>query len=183
MITTLLGAAALVACMELCDKTQVAVAALSASTRNPFSILLAAIAGFLAVNAPVALLGALLHAALPMDTVRTLAALAFIVAGALLLIERRESEESSAKRGVASAFTTVALAELGDKTQLAVLALALTIGPVNALAAAVLGYVIVNAPTALLCSKASSLVELRKVKLASAAVMIAVGIAALLGAW
>ena len=117
--------AATVAVAELGDKTQLAAITLSARGR-PLTTFAASTLGFVAANVIAAALGCALRVALPVELVSAVAGAAFIAAGLASLFGRGErfGRECGFKRG----FCLVFLAELGDKTNLATLALAASTG-------------------------------------------------------
>jgi putative Ca2+/H+ antiporter (TMEM165/GDT1 family) len=137
------ASATAVAAAELGDKTQLAAIALSARGR-PLAAFAASTLGFVAANIAAAALGCALRVALPLELVGAAAGAAFIAAGLASLLRRgdRLERECSFWRG----FCLVFLAELGDKTNLATLALAASTGAfaevvvgVSAAAAALMG--------------------------------------------
>lgn len=117
--------AATVALAELGDKTQLAAITLSARGR-PFTAFTASTLGFVAANLVAAALGCALRVALPIELVGAVAGAAFIAAGLASLFGR--GERSGRECGFRKGFCLVFLAELGDKTNLATLALAASTG-------------------------------------------------------
>jgi len=119
------ASAATVAVAELGDKTQLAAITLSACGR-PLVAFTASTLGFVAANVVAAALGCVLRVALPIELAGAVAGAAFIAAGLASLFggDERFKSECSLKRG----FCLVFLAELGDKTNLATLALATSTG-------------------------------------------------------
>ena len=132
-----------IAVAELADKTQLVT--ISQACRYPYPPVLAGSAlALVAVTAVGVLIGAVFNRALPSDLISAVAGALFLVFGALLLrewyVDRRRREggtECEAEDPAAGAecevgswaifrstFAMVALAELGDKTQLGVIALA-----------------------------------------------------------
>ena len=119
------ASAVAVATAELGDKTQLAAIALSARGR-PRVAFAASTLGFVAANLAAAALGCALRAALPLDLVGAAAGAAFVAAGLVSILrkERQPERECCFWEG----FCLVLLAELGDKTNLATLALAASTG-------------------------------------------------------
>lgn len=142
----LLTAFALVFLAEMGDKTQLIVMAFAA--RYSWRPVMAAVVAATLVNHGIAaVLGAALGSMFPAGAMRVLGSLAFIGFGLWTLFGREDDEEGGTREG-RSAFWTVALTffigEMGDKTQLSVLAVAaesqewapVLAGSVSAMAAA-----------------------------------------------
>lgn len=126
----LLAAFGLTFVAELGDKTQLVILTLSA--RCGFKpVFLGAAAAFTLLNAVAVSAGVLLYRFLPADVVKYSVSAAFIVFGAFTLLTAGKEEglrdEGAARRAhgpLLTAFLLVCLMELGDKTQLTLLALA-----------------------------------------------------------
>ncbi|HEY65352.1 MAG TPA: TMEM165/GDT1 family protein [Caldilineae bacterium] len=137
----LLSSFGLVFVAELGDKTQLAVLTQTCKYRRPLPVFLGASVALTAVTALSVVSGHVLNRLLPQEFIRAAAALAFLVMGGLIWWEAAKSKadepeiesqceafSQEASRGLSAwnwrAFgTTLALlflAELGDKTQLAV---------------------------------------------------------------
>jgi len=117
----------LVLVLELGDKTQLAT--ISLATRHPWAPVLAgAVAGLTALTALGAILGGILAACLEswLTAIKIGGGILFIVFGLWSYLHHDEAEpaEESARGAFASAFALNFIAELGDKTQLAVIVLA-----------------------------------------------------------
>ncbi len=122
---------------ELGDKTQLAVIAQTCKYHRPWSVFLGASLALTLVTLIGALGGQLLSRFIPLDVLRLLAAGAFIVMGALIARELKNETECPLApeadcpplfgwdwKAFASTCALLFVAELGDKTQLAVLSLA-----------------------------------------------------------
>jgi Ca2+/H+ antiporter, TMEM165/GDT1 family len=111
---------------ELGDKTQLL--ALNFGARNPLRVVLAGlILGFAAAGAVAALVGGLLGAALPDRALAIGGGIVFLVFAVLALREAPADESTRIVRTssvIASIAITIAVAEFGDKTQLATATLA-----------------------------------------------------------
>ncbi|WP_287155860.1 TMEM165/GDT1 family protein [Candidatus Solincola tengchongensis] len=122
----LLTAFGLLFVAELGDKTQLAVIALAG--RYEWKVVLAgASAAFTLLNALAVTVGTALYEFLPEKVVRYGVAGLFLLFGVLTLLRRDEEEEGRKAEGhkpFLSVFLIIALMELGDKTQLSLLALA-----------------------------------------------------------
>ncbi len=142
--STLLSTFGLIFVAELGDKTQLAVMAQTCKYRSPWPVFLGGSLALSAVTAIGALGGSWLGSVIPAEVIRMAAALSFVVMGVPIWREATraagsESEKgcnrSDAQEGIAaptkwnwkafsSTLTLLFFAELGDKTQLAVLGLA-----------------------------------------------------------
>ncbi|MBL8251703.1 MAG: TMEM165/GDT1 family protein [Candidatus Competibacter sp.] len=117
----------LVALAELGDKTQLVCMTLAAR-HPPLPVLLGAVVAFAILNLLAVLFGAVVAAWLPEWLVAAAVAILFAIFGLNSLRaageENVEVRESSGRSVFVSAFALIFLAELGDKTQLAVAGLA-----------------------------------------------------------
>jgi len=108
---------------ELGDKTQVAILTLSA--RYGFlPVFAGAAVAFVILNALAVTAGAIIAKYVPEDVIRYVAAAVFIVFGLLSFRSREEEErEKTTRSPLLTSLLVVALMELGDKTQLSLVAL------------------------------------------------------------
>jgi putative Ca2+/H+ antiporter (TMEM165/GDT1 family) len=138
----LLSTFGLVFVAELGDKTQLAVMTQTCKFRRPWAVFLGGSLALTAVTALGALGGKVLSTIVPVMVVRTIAALGFIIMGALMwreALSRASVEENTCNfaevscadtadrwdwQAFIATFSLLFLAELGDKTQLAVLGVA-----------------------------------------------------------
>lgn len=138
----LLSTFGLVFVAELGDKTQLAVMTQTCKFRRPWSVFIGGSLALVAVTALGAIGGRVLSALIPYGVIRLIAALGFVVMGALIWREarKRSSEDANACsleeeacaadsqgwdwRAFGATFSLLFFAELGDKTQLAVLGMA-----------------------------------------------------------
>ena len=127
---------------ELGDKTQLAVMTQTCKFRRPWTVFLGGSLALVAVTALGAIGGKVLSAFVPDMVVRAIAALGFIVMGFLIWLEasKKTSDEDNACsleeescsdsrvkwdwQAFGATFSLLFFAELGDKTQLAVLGVA-----------------------------------------------------------
>lgn len=187
---------ATIALAELADKTQLVT--ISQACRYPYAPVLAGSAlALVAVTVLGVLVGSFLYLLLPGSVLSIVAGLMFLVFGALLLWSwwRKNGEEEAAceTEGTApgtdpecetsrwrifwSTFGLVALAELGDKTQLAVIALSGKYGdPVAVFVGASLALVLVSSAGVLAGRMIARRFSLRAVEAAAAVLFIVLGL-------
>jgi len=131
-VTTLLIAFATIFFAELGDKTQLMVISLSTKYRK-LDVFVGAILGFILVNGVTIFIGTSLSEFTP-DFVIFIGGIIFIIFGIVTILsksnnveeEKVETQEEKKGVGLISSFSLVFLAELGDKTQIASLILAIT---------------------------------------------------------
>ncbi|MCO4746522.1 MAG: TMEM165/GDT1 family protein [Proteobacteria bacterium] len=123
MLTTL----GLIVAAELGDKSQFVCLAL-ASRFAPASVLAGAVLAFALLNALAVTAGSLVGTAIPLDVVQVSAAVAFAAFGLHTLLSDADEEETveptPSGHPILTSAAWIGLAELGDKTQLSVAALA-----------------------------------------------------------
>lgn len=175
-----------VAIAEIGDKTQLLAILLAARFKRPWPILGGILVATLANHALAALAGALVAGLVDGTWFRIAVALAFIGMAIWALIpDRHDEEKERAPAATAWAVfvaTTVAffLVEIGDKTQVATIALAARFQTVALVAAGTtLGMMIANAPAVWLGERAARVLPLRAVRIVAALIFLALGIWAL----
>ena len=190
---------ATVALAELADKTQLV--CISQACRYPAGPVLAgSAAALVTVTAAGVVLGSFLNWLLPPEVIGPLAGVLFLTFGVLMVLswyrdrgegsgEVCEDDPGDDQRALASAwrvfgstFGLVALAELGDKTMLAVIALSGQYGqPVPVFVGASAALVAVSSAGVLAGRMIAGRVSLRTVELVAASLFIVLGLAFLLG--
>ena len=140
----------------------------------------------LANHAFAAALGAWINALIGPGVMRWVLGISFIaMAGWTLIPDKLDEEESSLGRYGVFATTLIAffLAEMGDKTQIATVALAARYEAVIAvLAGTTVGMMIANVPTVYFGERIANKISLKLVHGIAAALFLALGVATLLGA-
>lgn len=139
----------LVGLAELGDKTQLAALMLVSQYKKPARVLFGVLLAFLLVDGMAVFLGGALSSFLPMDKIGLAASAIFVIIGVSLLLEKQSV--SIKRQSIAfgspllSAFAITALAEMGDKTQIASAVLSARYGsPLWVLAGLLAGVAIVN---------------------------------------
>ncbi len=175
----------IVALAEIGDKTQLLAFILAAKYRKPPPIVLGILVATLANHALAAAVGAWLPAVMKPEILRWLLGLTFIGMAIWTLIPDR-FDEKNAKLARVSVFgaTLLAffLAEMGDKTQVATVALAAQYHAFLAvLVGTTLGMMIANVPAVLLGERIAHRMPVRLVHTIAAAIFALLGIATMLG--
>ena len=185
-LEALLVSMGIVALAEIGDKTQLLALILAAKYRKPLPIVAGILAATLANHAFAGALGLLAHSALRPGLLRWVLGLSFIAMAAWVLVPDR-FEEGDAKLGRFGVFTTTLLtfflAEMGDKTQLATVALAAQYHAfVAVVAGTTLGMLLANVPVVFLGDRVGRRIPVKAVRGIAAALFLALGLATLLGA-
>jgi putative Ca2+/H+ antiporter (TMEM165/GDT1 family) len=186
-LEALLVSTGVVALAEIGDKTQLLALVLAAKYRKPVPIILGILSATLVNHAIAGVAGAWLSATVGPTGMRWILGLSFIAMAVWTLIPDRyeESEEhrSAPRFGVFGA-TLIAffLLEMGDKTQIATVALAARYTPLAAVVAGTtLGMMLANIPAVLLGEVAARKLPMRLVHGIAAAIFLVLGLLVLLG--
>jgi putative Ca2+/H+ antiporter (TMEM165/GDT1 family) len=175
--------AALVAVAEIGDKTQLLALMLAARYRKPLPILAGILCATLANHALAAWIGAAVAAWVGAETMRWILAVTFIVmAGWCLIPDKADDGPQAARKAGAFLATLVAffIVEIGDKTQIATVALAARFHSLVAVTAGTtLGMLLANAPVVLFGDAIARRLPLRIVRIVAALLFVALGLAAI----
>lgn len=174
----LLTSFGLILIAELGDKTQLAVISLS-SKRKSKTVFFGALLAFALVDGVSALLGGAIATLIPAFWVGLGAGVAFIIfAVYTLFFEKSEKPEAEQRPlAVASSFSLIALMELGDKTQLAVVSLSAEYdAPVMVFVGVMLAFAVLTALSVVLGAAISRWVPLKYVRIGSGLLFIVFGI-------
>lgn len=174
----------IVALAEMGDKTQLLSLLLAAKFRRPVPIILGILVATLVNHAFAGAVGSWVTALVGKEVMRWVLGLSFIGMALWTLIPDRleELETKPARFGVFGA-TVIAffLAEMGDKTQVATVALAAKYSQLYAVVAGTtLGMMAANVPAVLLGSKITQVVSLKLVHAIAAAIFAVLGVLTLL---
>ncbi|MEI7446743.1 MAG: TMEM165/GDT1 family protein [Burkholderiales bacterium] len=175
----------IVALAEMGDKTQLLSLLLAARFRRPWPIVLGILVATLANHAFAGAVGAWVQSALGPDVLRWILGLSFLAMAAWMLVpdEIDEDDARASERFGVFGTTLIAffLAEMGDKTQVATVALAARYDALVAVVAGTtFGMMLANVPAVLLGDRITKLVPIPVVHRIAAAVFALLGIAALL---
>jgi putative Ca2+/H+ antiporter (TMEM165/GDT1 family) len=175
-----------VALAEIGDKTQLLAFVLAAKFRRPVPIVLGILAATLANHALAAAIGAWISSALGPESMRWILGVSFIVMALWTLVPDK-LDENDAKVGSYGVFlaTLIAffIAEMGDKTQIATVALAARFDAVlMVVAGTTLGMMLANVPAVYFGERIANKVPLGLVHGIAAVIFAALGVATLMGA-
>ena len=176
-----IASVAVVAFAEIGDKTMLLAIVLAARLRAPWQILSGIFAATIANHTLAALVGREVAGLVDAPWFRVAVALGFIAMAAWTLVpdELDDDEEGFKQRGGAFMTTLVAffLVEMGDKTQVATVALGAQYHSVMAVAAGTtIGMMIANAPAVFLGEELVKRISLKATRLAAALLFVALGL-------
>lgn len=173
-----------VALGEMGDKTQLLALMLAARFRRPWPIVAGILLATLANHALAGAVGAWVAALLGADVLRWVIGLSFLAMAVWMLVpDQADDIEGGQGRWGVFGTTLVAffLAEMGDKTQIATVAMAARYADlVSVVAGSTLGLMLANVPAVFLGDKVATLVPMRVVHITSAAIFAVLGVLTLL---
>ncbi len=175
-----------VALAEIGDKTQLLAFILAARFKKPVPIILGILAATLINHGLAGALGAWITSVISPDVMRWALGISFLGMAIWTLIpDKIEEEETQVARklGVFGAtFVTFFLAEMGDKTQLATVALAAHYAaPLMVVAGTTLGMLIADVPAVFVGNKFAARIPMKLVHGIAASIFAAMGVFTLLG--
>ena len=183
MIITLLTSTAVVALAEIGDKTMLLAIVLATKLRRPWAIVAGIFVATVANHLISAFIGVEVAGVLDARGFRILVALGFVAMAAWTLVPDKldEGEADSAIKGSGGAFITTVvsffLVEIGDKTQIATIALGARFHDVASVAAGTtLGMMIADAPAVFLGDALVRIVPLKLARIVAAALFAAIGL-------
>ena len=174
-----------VALAEIGDKTQLLALVLAARFRKPLPIVLGILVATLANHALAGAAGAWIASVVGPTVMRWILGLSFIAMALWTLVpDKYEGDEPPASRFGVFGTTLVAffLVEMGDKTQIATVALAAKYSSLaSVVAGTTAGMMLANVPAVLLGEVAARKLPMRLVHGIAAAIFLALGVSVLLG--
>jgi putative Ca2+/H+ antiporter (TMEM165/GDT1 family) len=184
---SLLISCGVVALAEIGDKTQLLALILAARFKKPTPIILGILAATIANHGLAGAVGAWISATVSPDILRWILSLSFIGMAIWTMIPDKIEEEDTqiaTKFGVFSAtLITFFLAEMGDKTQVATVALAAHYAvPLLVVLGTTLGMLIADVPAVFVGDKLANKIPMRVVHSIAAAIFAILGLATLIGA-
>jgi Ca2+/H+ antiporter, TMEM165/GDT1 family len=176
-----------VALAEIGDKTQLLAFILAARFKKPLPIIAGILCATVINHGLAGALGAWITTTISADVLRWVLGASFLAMALWTLIpDRIEDEETqvASKLGVFGAtFVTFFLAEMGDKTQFATIALAAHYAqPLLVVAGTTLGMLLADVPAVFIGDKLASAIPMKLVHTIAAAIFAVLGAATLLGA-
>jgi len=180
----LLSSTLLVAFAEIGDKTMLLAIVLACRFRRPLPIIAGIFAATIANHALAAWAGAAVAGLLDGFWFRLAVAVGFLAMAIWTLVPDKIDEDEVQAKGGAGAFITTAiaffLAEMGDKTQIATVALGAQYQAVGLIAAGTtLGMMIANVPAVFLGDRITRVLPMHVIRFVAAAIFAAIGIWAL----
>lgn len=176
----------IVALAEIGDKTQLLAFILAAKFRKPWPIVLGILVATLANHAGAGAVGSFVTSLASPEVMRWVLGLSFIGMAVWTLIpDKFEEDDATFARFGVFGTTLIAffLAEMGDKTQVATVALAAQYQALVAVVAGTtLGMMIANVPAVLLGDRIANRIPVKLVHGIAAAIFAVLGVATLLGA-
>ena len=178
-----------VALAEMGDKTQLLSLILAARYRKPMPIVLGILVATLLNHAIAGALGAWLSSLMRPEVLNWVMAAAFIAMGLWILVPDKLDEDDVAvpKQQMGVFFATVVaffLAEMGDKTQFATIALAAQYSDVlSVVLGTTLGMMMANAPAVYLGNRFAQRLPTKIIHIIAAIIFIAIGVLTAVKVW
>lgn len=185
LLESFLVSTGVVALGEMGDKTQLLAMLLAARFRKPVPIILGILVATLANHALAGAVGGWVAQALGPDVLRWVIGASFIAMAAWMLIPDQIDNEDAGGRQLFGVFGTTVLAfflaEMGDKTQIATVALAARYGDLVAVVAGTtLGMMLANVPAVFLGDRIAKAVSMTLVHSIAATIFAVLGMLTLL---
>jgi putative Ca2+/H+ antiporter (TMEM165/GDT1 family) len=171
----------LVALAEMGDRTQLLAVMLASRFRKPVPILLGILAATIANHALAAVAGYYLSSLLQATWFKYAVAVSFIAMALWALVPDKEDEKDAQPRGHLGVFFTTLitffLVEIGDKTQIATVALAAKYHAIALVAAGTTtGMMLANIPAVYLGHNVTKVLPIKWLRIAAALVYLALGV-------
>lgn len=175
-----------VALAEIGDKTQLLALLLAARFKKPYTIILAILIATLFNHALAGLLGTWLTALLAPDVLRWVLGASFILMAGWIMIPDQLDADDAVQTGHWGVFMTTLLvfflAEMGDKTQIATVALAAQYQSfLWVVLGTTMGMMIANIPAVLIGERMAKRIPIKLVHSVAALIFLALGVAVILG--
>ena len=185
MIEAWLVSIGIVALAEIGDKTQLLTLVLAARYRKPWPIVAGIFFATLVNHGIAGAVGAWLTRTIGPDAMRWLLGISFIAMAAWMLVPDKLDESESAERKLGGVFlSTLVLfffVEIGDKTQIATVALAARFESLTAVVmGTTVGMLLANAPVAFFGDALARRLPVRAVHVVAAVIFAALGVGVLL---
>jgi putative Ca2+/H+ antiporter (TMEM165/GDT1 family) len=176
----------IVALAEIGDKTQLLALVLAAKYRKPIPIIFGILIATLVNHAVAGYVGAWVASAVGAELMRWILGVSFLAMAAWMLVPDKLDDDDAAKSARYGVFLTTFIAffivEIGDKTQIATVALAAKYSSLLAVVGGTtLGMMLANVPAVLLGEVAAKKLPMRLVHGVAAAIFAVLGVLVLLG--
>jgi putative Ca2+/H+ antiporter (TMEM165/GDT1 family) len=183
-IETLIVTFVIIMFTEFGDKTMLTSMCFSAQYRRPLIVLAATLLALVIASAIGVLIGVVLSNTLPVDLIVYVSGVLFLVLGVYTIIKSNSEEVSSCEN--TSTFlgmvSVVLFSELGDKSQIAILALAATsLYPIMVFAGAILGFLVLTIAAVYVGNQIAGFTSMKNVHRVAGLIFIIFGIAVILG--
>lgn len=184
---SLLVSLAVVTAAEIGDKTQLLALVLAAKFRKPWAVVAGILVATIANHGLAAWAGIEVARWIGPETMRWIVGVSFIAMAAWTLVPDKMDDDDQPRmweKAGAFAATTIAffLVEIGDKTQIATVALGARFGDLLMVTTGTtLGMLIADVPAVFVGHAMAEKVPLKLVRIVAAAIFVALGVAALLG--
>ena len=174
----------IVALAEIGDKTQLLTLVLAARYKKPGPIVAGIFLATLVNHAIAGAIGAWLTKAIGPDAMRWILGISFIAMASWMLVPDRLDGDAGASRKVGGVFATTTvlffIVEIGDKTQIATVALAARFDSLMAVVmGTTIGMILANAPVAFFGEALAKRLPVRAVHVVAAVVFAALGVGVL----
>ena len=183
-LQALISSAGLILLMELGDKTMLTTMCLSAQYRQPKLVLLATMIALTTSSVSAVILGYILSATLPIEIITYVSGILFLSLG-FYTMAKADSEipDTCDNPGTLfGMFSLVLLAELGDKSQIATLALAAQSAfPLMIFIGAIIGFFIINSIAVLTGESIAERIPIKAVKRVVGIIFILFGLLVIFG--
>lgn len=181
-LTPFLSTFAIIAMAELGDKTQLTVITLC-SKHRPEIIFLSSFLALIGIGGVSILIGSTITQFLPMLWIKIGSGGAFIIFGIHSLIGGEEDSYSCGETTFLASFSLVALMELGDKTQLATIALAAKFAsPILVFSGLGLAFLLITGAGVIIGTKLKEFLSRKYIRMGSSIIFISFGLIFILGA-
>lgn len=183
-LQALISSIGLIFLMELGDKTMLTTMCLSAQYRRPKLVLLATMIALAASSIIAVIIGYILSATLPVEIITYVSGFLFLILGIFTLVNSKsETIDTCDNPGTLfGMFSLVLVSELGDKSQIATLALAAQSSfPVMVFVGAIIGFFIVNSVAAYAGTNIAERIPIKTVKRVVGIIFIIFGILVIFG--
>lgn len=181
----LLVSIGIVALAEIGDKTQLLTLVLAARYKKPWPIIAGIFVATLLNHAIAGALGAWLMAVMGPDAMRWILGISFMAMALWMLIPDKLDDDAGASKKVGGVFLTTTilffLVEIGDKTQVATVALAARFDSLVAVVmGTTIGMLLANAPVAVFGEGLAKRLPVRAVHIVTALIFAALGLGVLI---